>query len=82
MSVDPQKSNLGTSGGPVVKNLPYNASNMGSTPGWGTKLSHTTEQLNLRAVTIVSVRMPQSPDATTGEVCMSRRKVLHAIIKT
>ena len=29
-------------GGPVVKNLPFNAGDVGSIPGWGTKVPHTT----------------------------------------
>ena len=31
-------------GGPVVKNLLSNAGNMGSVPGWGTRIPHATEQ--------------------------------------
>ena len=37
--------------GPVVKNLPYNAKNMGSIPGQGAKIPHATEQLSLCATT-------------------------------
>ena len=37
------------SGGPVVKNLPYNAGNTSSIPGRGTKIPHATGQLSLRA---------------------------------
>ena len=36
-------------GVPVVKNLPYNAGDVGSIPGWGTKIPHAVEQLSLRA---------------------------------
>ena len=32
-------------GGPVVKNLPYNAGDMGSIPGQEIKIPHATEQL-------------------------------------
>ena len=32
--------------GPVVKNLPYNAGDMGSIPGLGTKIPHSGEQLS------------------------------------
>ena len=32
-------------GGPVVKNLPCNAGDVGSIPGQGTKIPHVTEQL-------------------------------------
>ena len=38
-------------GGPVVKNLPSNAGNMGSIPGQGTKISHAGGQLSPRAAT-------------------------------
>ena len=44
-------------GGPVVKNLPSNAGDTGSTPGQGTKIPHATEQ--------------PSPCATTTEVAHS-----------
>ena len=30
-------------GGPVVKNLPCNAGDKGSIPGWGTKIPHSEE---------------------------------------
>ena len=33
-------------GGPVVKNLPWNAGDMGLIPSWGTKILHAMEQLN------------------------------------
>ena len=32
-------------GGPMVKNLPCNAGDMGSIPGQGTKIPHAAEQL-------------------------------------
>ena len=38
-------------GGPVVKNLPCNAGDAGSIPGWGTKIPHTAEQLSLSTAT-------------------------------
>ena len=31
----------------MVKNLPCDAGDVGSIPGWGTKSPHTTEQLNI-----------------------------------
>ena len=37
----------GLPGGPVVKNLPYNAGDVGSIPGQGSKILHATEQLSL-----------------------------------
>ena len=38
-------------GGSVVKNLPANARDIGSVPGWRTKIAHALEQLGLRAAT-------------------------------
>ena len=38
-------------GGPVVKNLPYNAGHVGSIPGQGTKIPHAVRQLSPRATT-------------------------------
>ena len=37
-------------GGPVVKNLPCNAGNVGSIPGWGTKIPHYLVQLSPTAL--------------------------------
>ena len=34
-------------GGPVVKNLPCNAEDTGSIPGWGTKIPHAVEHVLL-----------------------------------
>ena len=34
-------------GGPVVKNLPSNAGNLGVIPGWGTNSLHAAGQLSL-----------------------------------
>ena len=39
-------------GGPVVKNPPANAGDMGSIPGPGTKIPHVTGQMNPCATTI------------------------------
>ena len=39
------------SGGPVVKNLPSNARGEGLIPGWGTKISHATGQLESLSAT-------------------------------
>ena len=38
-------------GGPVVKNPPCNAGDMGSIPGQRTKIPHAAEQLSLSATT-------------------------------
>ena len=32
----------GCTGGPMVKNPPFNAGHSGSSPGWGTKIPHAT----------------------------------------
>ena len=37
--------------GPLVNNLPYNAGEVGSMPGQGTKIPHASGQLSLRATT-------------------------------
>ena len=38
-------------GGPVVKNLPSNAEDVGLIPGQGTKIPHAAGQLSLHAIT-------------------------------
>ena len=43
-------------GGPVVKNPPSNAGDVGSIPGGGTKIPHATGQLSLCATTTEPVR--------------------------
>ena len=43
------------SDGPVVKNPPCNSGDVGSIPGWGTKIPHPTEQLSPHAATIMPV---------------------------
>ena len=43
-------------GGPVVKNPPSNEGDVGSIPGWGTKIPHTAEQLSLCALEPVPQR--------------------------
>ena len=71
----------GFPGGPVVKNLPSNAGDMASIPGWGTKIPHDAGQLSPRTATSEPMpsraRTPQlerSPQAAT--------KSLHATTKT
>ena len=46
----------GFPGGPVVKNLPSNSGDVGSIPGQGTKIPHTTGQLSLHAATTEPTR--------------------------
>ena len=38
-------------GGPVVKNLPYNAGDVGLIPGQGTKIPHAVGQLSPHVTT-------------------------------
>ena len=45
-----QKVLLGTSL-VVVKDLPCNSENVGSIPGWGSKIPHVSKQLSLHAIT-------------------------------
>ena len=51
-------------GGPVVKNPPSNAGDVGSIPGWGTKIPHAEGQLSLRALEPAR-HNERSPRATT-----------------
>ena len=57
-------------GGPVVKNPPSNAEDVGSIPGQGTKIPHATGQLNLHGAT-----KPVRPSraSTTELTCLSER---------
>ena len=51
-----QKPQLGDfPSGPVVKNLPSKAEDMGSIPGQGTKIPHATGQLSPRPTTTESM---------------------------
>ena len=60
-------------GGPVSKNPPCNAGDVGSISGLGTKIPHTTEQLSPR-VTATEVCVLWSPCVTTAEpVCHNLR---------
>ena len=54
------KETPGIPGGPVVKNPPCNAVDMGSTPGWRTNIPPPVEYLSPR-------------DTTTKPVCHSER---------
>ena len=52
-------------GGPVVKNPPSNAGDMGSIPGWGTKIPHAPGQLSPHTTTTEPMcRKLQSPCTT------------------
>ena len=54
-------------GGPVVKNLPSNAGDVGSITGRGTKIPHAAGQQSLRTTTEPMCCKLQSPRATTTE---------------
>ena len=54
-------------GGPVVKNPPPNAGDVGSIPGRRTKIPHATGQLSLCTPTTYLARARWSPRATTTE---------------
>ena len=47
--VRPDSATNITTGGPVFKNLPSNAGDVGLIPVWGTKISHAVEQLSQSA---------------------------------
>ena len=44
----------GFPGGPVIKNLPLNAGNVDSIPGWGTRFPHAMGQLSLYTATTIA----------------------------
>ena len=47
--------------GPVVKNPPSNARDLGSVPGWGTKIPHAAGQLSPRITTTEPTRRNEDP---------------------
>ena len=49
-------------GGPVIKNPPCNAGDMGSILGRGTKIPHAAEQLSLSATTREFTHYPTQPN--------------------
>ena len=52
-------------GCPVMKNLPLNAEDMGSSPGTGTRIPHAAGQLSLPTMTKdASVKIPHAPSKT------------------
>ena len=64
-------------GGPVVKNPPSNAGDVGSIPGQGTKIPHATGQVSPRALTTEPLR-----SALTTEPVYSRARVLQLRLDT
>ena len=51
------------SGGPVVKNPPSNAGDLGSIPGQGTKILHAMGQLSPHTTTIEPTHLNKRPHA-------------------
>ena len=66
-------------GGPVVKRTPCNAENTGLILGWGTKMTHATEQLRLHAA--ATEPMHSGAHAPQLESPHDTTKILHAATK-
>ena len=75
------------SGGPVVKNLPWDVGNAGLIPGLRTKIPHAVEQLSLHTAT-VGAHTPQQkiphdaakiPHARTETWCSQMYIYIHKI---
>ena len=56
-------------GGPVVKNLPANAGDVGWIPEWGTKIPQASEERSLSAI----IREPSSCNKDTVQPEMNQR---------
>ena len=65
----------GLPGGPVVKNLPCNAEDVGSIPGWRTKILHATVQLTPGTTTA-------EPRSRNQRIHRPQQKILRATTKT
>ena len=57
----PKVNEGGGPGGPVVKNLPFNAEDSGSIPDWGTKTPHVSGQLSLCTATRELMNCKEDP---------------------
>ena len=55
--------------GPVVKNPPFNAGEMGSFPGCRTRVPYTTEQLSLSSTTRESMCLNEDPQDAIKTQC-------------
>ena len=62
-----KKPSWGFPGGPVVKNSLGNAGDLGSIPGWGTKIPHALEQLSPCTTTTEHRHSGESPRATAKD---------------
>ena len=54
-------------GGPVLQPPPCSQGNMGSMPGWGTKVPHTAEQLSPHTATVESEHHNERIHALQGK---------------
>ena len=68
-------------GGPVVKNPPCNAGDMGSIAGWEPKIPYAVKQLSPRATTTDPVRH-NWVGAWQRQIPHDAIKILHAVMKT
>ena len=57
--------------GSVVKNPPSNAKDLGSIPGWGTKIPHAVGQLSLHIITTESHTPQLARSPHSGEVVIA-----------
>ena len=72
-------------GGPMVKNLPCNAADMGLIPGQGSKIPHAVERLSLcTPTTEPQAAMRESVNDNDKRHCVPRRrsKIQHVATKT
>ena len=65
-------------GGPVVKNLPCNAGDVGLISGRGTEVPHATEQLGLRAAAPVSHRPHLESPCAQGRTPRAATETQHS----
>ena len=67
-------------GGPVVKNLLSNAGDIGSIPGWGTKIPRASGQLSLSAGTTVPIlcnKRKPSAAMRPNKAKKKKKKLIH-----
>ena len=63
----------------MVKNMPYNAGDVGSIPAWETKIPQAVEQLSLYAVANEACALWGM--CVTTRVCATQCKILHNTTK-
>ena len=66
-------------GGPVVKNLPSNAGDVGSIPGLGTKIPHMAGQLSLgtKSIELCALQLQSPCTAIRKALMLPLEKPLH-----